>query len=327
MRLVVLVNDVGGIMADQTTALLALRARQRDWEVWLSDVAQLQIAASGEIRARAWPAAPPAEPQPWLRATQAATPRFIGLEAGDRLLIRTNAARDAQRAALHDAALGICGLARGRGTVVLNSPEGLRRANSKLYLSHLPAWTRPETLISAQPEALAGWVRSQDQQSVLKPLAGTQGTDVFRVGPADDGNLRQICQVVTRRGYGVAQAYLPDAPAGDTRLILVDGKLLTVQGQRAAISRVPGQGEFRSNVAQGGSAKPATWRPAWDAVVDAVGPILAADGLWLVGLDMVGDKIVEANVSAPGGFGDAEAFYGVDFTGAALDSLAAQASA
>ncbi|MCB9779501.1 MAG: hypothetical protein H6742_13140 [Alphaproteobacteria bacterium] len=318
--LTVVVNRVADIKAEQSTTALALRASQAGLQVRLTDVTSLRVDVDGTPLARTW-AAPSTAPDAgtWMTQARASQPTVAPL-AG-RVLVRTNPGRDPGRAAVHDAASGILALARDQGAVVKNDPDGMRRANSKLYLARFPAWTRPETFVSADPDALAEWVRGRDEPSVLKPLAGTQGTDVFRVTPQGDGNLRQICQVVCRTGYGVAQAFVKQAHEGDVRLILLDGVLLEVEGQPAAVRRVPGAGEFRSNVAQGGHAVPGEVRPHWRRIVDAVGPQLRADGLWLVGLDIVGDVIVEANVAAPGGFVDAEAFCGVDFTGAVLRSL------
>ncbi len=326
MNLTVVVNDVARVTPDQSTTALAWRAAAAGGAVTWTDVRNLLVAPDGSVQARCWPAPADAGPDAasWLARGQAAPPVVHALGPGTMVLVRTNPGRDAARGALHDTTLAILALARDQGAVVLNDPDGLRRAGSKLYLARFPAWTRPDSFFSADPQQLAAWVRQRSQPSVLKPLAGTQGTDVFRVRPDDLGNLRQICDVVTRNGHGIAQGYVEEAPDGDVRLILVDGKLLEVDGHAAAVRRVPGAGEFRSNVAQGGHAAPAQVRPAWRRIVDAVGPLLAADGLFLVGLDLVGNSVVEANVYSPGGFVDAEAFAGgADFTGAVLAALQA----
>ncbi len=322
MSLVFVVNDVEGVKAEQSTTALAWRAALAQHAPAWTDIRSIEVGTDGAVRARCRRAAPSSSVDDWLAACKQAPPQVERLGRGSAVLIRTNPGRDAHRAALHDTVLSMLALARDHGAVVLNDPDGLRRAGSKLFLSRLPAWTRPETIVSPDAEALADWVRQRSEPSVLKPLSGTQGTDVFRVGVDDRSNLRQICAVVTRGGCGMAQAWLPEGPKGDVRLILLDGRLLEVDGQAAAVARIPGVGEFRSNVAQGGHAEAASFRPRWRKIIDAIGPILRSHGLWLVGLDMVGDHIVEANVFSPGGFVDAEALAGgVDFTGEVLASL------
>lgn len=322
MTIVVLVNDVQDVRSTQSTAALAWRAAQGGMAPRWTDVAHLGVDAHGQVWARCRLADPSSDPDQWLAACKAAAPSVTVLGPGTTVLVRTNPGRDGRRAALHDAALAMLALARDRGAAVLNDPDGLRQAGSKMFLCRLPSWTRPATIVSADPDTLADWVRRRSEPSILKPLSGTQGTDVFRVTPEDHGNLRQICSVVTRDGCGIAQAWLPEGFRGDVRLLLVDGSLLEVDGHIAAVARIPGSGEFRSNVAQGGRAESATIRPRWRQIVDAVGPILRRHGLWLVGLDLVGDHIVEVNVYSPGGFTDAEAFAGgVDFTGTVIRSL------
>ena len=133
-----------------------------------------------------------------------------------------------------------------------------------------------------------------------------------RVSP-DHPDRARILQRAVANGPALLQDYIPAAPEGDVRIHVVGGALLERDGQACAVRRVPAQGEWRSNVALGGRPTPATLTPAQRALVTQVSPILREQGLWHVGLDVVGDQIVECNVFSPGGLQDAGAFAGVDF--------------
>ena len=119
----------------------------------------------------------------------------------------------------------------------------------------------------------------------------------------------------------MAQGFVPEAVDGDVRVLLVNGAPLMVDGAFAAVRRRPPKGDFRSNVFRGGAAERVTEIPGVEAIAAAVAPQLAADGLFFVGLDLIGSKVVEVNVFSPGGLGDAERFSGVDFTTPLLDAF------
>lgn len=204
-------------------------------------------------------------------------------------------------------------LAQARGAVVLNPPSALWHAGSKVSLMALPPEARPDTLVAYRADVVSRWIRSRGQPAVVKPLVGTQGRGVVRVGPTEEIDPAYF----GTDGNGVmAQAFLPEAPQGDIRVHLVDGEPLEVGGERAIVRRVPPEGEFRSNVALGGVPVAGEWTQALAEVVAAAGPTMRRLGLWHVGLDVVGNKVVEINAFSPGGLQDAGDFAGVDFVGA-----------
>ena len=127
-----------------------------------------------------------------------------------------------------------------------------------------------------------------------------------------------------RDGYVVAQEYLPAASEGDMRLFLMDGRPLEVDGHYAAFRRVPPEGDGRSNMSAGGTSAPAEVDDTVLALAEAVGPKLVEDGMFLAGIDIVGDKLMEVNVFSPGGLGSAGEFGGVDFAAGVIDALAAK---
>ncbi len=134
-----------------------------------------------------------------------------------------------------------------------------------------------------------------------------------------------MLDVLLQRSAVMVQEYLPDAYLGDTRVILFNGQILEVNGEAAAVHRVPGKGELRSNIHAGGKAQPGLITPAIREAVDIIGPKLVQDGLIMVGLDFIGGKIIEANVFSPGGLQDVERFTGLSFTARVVEELVALA--
>jgi glutathione synthase len=157
---------------------------------------------------------------------------------------------------------------------------------------------------------------------VVKPATGTRGTGVLRMTPSTPDRAELLADSVAE-GHALLQTYLPEAPEGDIRIHVIDGELLVVDGKECAVRRVPGKGEWRSNVALGGHAAPAALDDAHRALVRTVGPLLRAHGLWHVGLDVVGHKVVECNVFSPGGLRDAESFTQARFRAALVERFVA----
>jgi glutathione synthase len=236
------------------------------------------------------------------------------LSESDVVLMRTNPARDKARAPQHTAALALMRMVRDTGTVVLNDPDGLIRAASKLYLQELPASVKPLTLVSSSQAEIITFIEGLDGPAVLKPLQGTRGGDVFMVQSAKDKNLLQIIDVLLRQGLAMIQSFIPEAVHGDTRVLLVNGEILEIDGHPAAFRRIPIGSDFRSNVDVGGKTAQAVITPAMREVVAKVGPFLRRDGLFMVGLDFIGDKICEVNTYSPGGLRAARKYEQVDFT-------------
>lgn len=312
-----IINDWATLSPIQTTALLIRRLAARGHAVAVCPVGALSVGPDGALHA-------PVRIQPGdasveaLRATPLVEQR---LTPADAVWVRTNPGRFAHPE-VHRAALGMLAVAQAQGVAIVNRPDGLQRAETKLYLHHLPARARPDTLVSSDPAALRRFIDARGAPVVLKPLSGTRGTDVFKVH-ADAPNLGQIIDVLTRQGPTMAQGFVPEAVDGDVRLLLINGQPMRVDGAIAAVRRRPPSGDFRSNVFRGGAAERVVDIPGLDDVIAAVAPQLVADGLFFVGLDLIGCRVVEVNVFSPGGLGDAERFNGVDFTTPLLDAFEA----
>ena len=258
----VLVNDIDELRAAQTTWRLGVAATARGVAVHYVAIADLGVREDGRVVARARrlelaPAAPDADAYDAARTRIASAPEAdLVLDQVDAVLIRTSPGRDPARAWLHASALVLCRVLVDRGVLVVNDPDGLARAATKLWLYAVPERFRPRTLVSRDHAMVRAFVRSCVGGAVLKPSAGTRGDDVFLVRQGAYDNLNQIIDVLTRAGFVMAQEFVPEAVDGDMRLILVDGRPLEVDGAYAAVRRVPSGDDFRSNVHVGARVAP-----------------------------------------------------------------------
>lgn len=204
-------------------------------------------------------------------------------------------------------------LAMKQGVIVLNDPTSLSDAMNKMYFQHFPEEVRPKTIITRNPEDIKQFFEEQGQKMVLKPLQGSGGTNVFLVKKDQATNLNQMIEAVSRDGYVIAQEYLPEASEGDIRLFVMNGMPLEYKGKYAAIHRKNTKDDIRSNMHVGGKAKKAKIDDKILHMVEVVRPKLVQDGMFLVGLDIVGSKLMEINVFSPGGIYSAQEIEGANF--------------
>ena len=178
---------------------------------------------------------------------------------------------------------------------VMNDPRGVRDANEKMFTFQFLDFM-PRTLVSAQPAELIRFVSTVGGTAVLKPLDGAGGSGVV-VLSAGDRNVRSMVDIVTREGKHLAmvQEYQPAIRQGDKRILLLDGEPL------GAILRVPREDDVRANIHAGGQVQACELTPREREMVSAVAPTLRQYGLWFVGLDVIGEKLIEVNVTSPTG--------------------------
>ncbi len=201
---------------------------------------------------------------------------------------------------------------RQAGVMVWNDPAGLLRAGSKLYLAGFPKALRPRTLVTRSFDRVRAFLRDLDGPAVIKPLEGYGGTNVFFVGRGERVNLAQIVATVQADGYLIVQEYLPAAARGDKRILLLAGVPIQVDGHFAAYLRMRPKGDMRNNMHIGGARRACSLTAAELHLCEQLRPRLVADGLYLVGVDLVGEKILEVNVFAPGGIHNINELYGID---------------
>ena len=205
--------------------------------------------------------------------------------------------------------------AKAEGARVFNDPRALRDHNEKLAILEFAQFTAP-TLVSRDPARLRAFV-VEHGEAVLKLLDGMGGASIFRAR-ADDPNLSVILETMHRFGTRtvMAQRFLPQISDGDKRVLLIGGEVVPY-----CLARIPAAGESRGNLAAGGTgvARPLSTRDRH--IGTALAPILAARGLLLVGLDVIGDCLTEVNVTSPTCFREITQQTGFDVAQAFIVAL------
>jgi glutathione synthase len=326
MRIAFFVNDLETERDDYTTTRLALAAHARGHDVWYLGAEDLATLPDSSLTARA--AALPGKKfrslKSLLAAAQAAERETLPLEELDVFWLRSDPADETDRPWARHIGIDFGHVLADRGVIVLNDPDGLRRAANKMYVQLLPSAVRPRTLITHDLDAVRAFMKDEDTDIVLKPLHGSRGENVFMIRRDDGANLNQIFEAIASSGYVIAQEYLADAAKGDIRMFLLNGRPLAVDGSFAAFRRVNTGPDMRNNMSVGGQAKDLRMTDAILAVAESVRPKLVEDGMFLVGVDLAGDRILEVNVFSPGGIGSCEHFSEVDYSSAIIEAVEAK---
>jgi glutathione synthase len=319
------VNDVRTEEAGFTTTRLGCEAVNQGHEVFVFGVGDLAYDPDEFIRARAYTAPRKSykSHEVYLKELQSdkAARTRITVDELDMLMLRNVPSDDyLKRPWASTAAAEFGRLAMRHGVIVVNEPNGLAKASTKMYFQLFPEQVRPRTLITRDRDEIKAFAR-EERTIVLKPLQGSGGASVFLVRPDDIPNLNQMIDAVSRDGFVIAQEYLPAAQEGDTRLFMMNGRPLRAKGKYAAFRRVREGGDMRSNIHAGGKLAPAEVTDTALHIAEIVRPKLVQDGMFFVGLDIVGDKLMEINVFSPGGLGSAQRFTKVNFNRYVIEAL------
>jgi glutathione synthase len=201
------------------------------------------------------------------------------------------------------------------GARVFNRPDALRDHPEKLAILEFPQWIAP-TLVTRREADIRAF-HAEHGDVILKPLDGMGGMGIFRVGP-DGLNLGAIVETLNQGGTRtvMVQRYLPEIAQGDKRVLLIGGRPVPF-----ALARIPQGGEVRGNLAVGGKGVAQPLSPTDQAIAAALGPVLAARGLLLVGLDVIGDRLTEINVTSPTCFREIMDQTGFDVAAMFVDAL------
>ena len=308
MRLLFVTDPASSLKAYKDTTVAMMRAAQaRGHAVWQCEQDALHWAGN-RVHAAATRLELRGDDEDWFRAheTQAAPlPDF------DAVLMRKDPPFDME----YVASTWLLSAAVREGAKVFNSPEAIRNHNEKFAIAEFPQFTVP-SLVSRRMEDLQRFIDEQ-RDVILKDLVGMGGAGIFRVRH-DDPNRNVMVETVTGLGSrsAMAQRYIPQISAGDMRVILVDGQLVP-----HCLARIPKPGESRGNLAAGGRgvAQPVSERHR--EIAAAIGPALAARGLLLVGLDVIGDWMTEVNVTSPTCFREIQDQAGFDVSGMFIQAL------
>lgn len=201
------------------------------------------------------------------------------------------------------------------GALIVNKPQSLRDANEKLYTSWF-AEHAPLTLVSRNAEQIKAFI-AKHEDTIIKPLDGMGGASIFRI-KANDPNTGVIMETLTEHGsrYAMIQKFVPAITDGDKRVLVIDGEVVPY-----TLARIPQSGETRGNLAAGGRGEAREITAEERKIAEAVGPTLKQKGLIFVGLDVIGDRLTEINVTSPTCVREIEAAFPISITGLLFDAI------
>lgn len=315
MKIGFVVNQVKKEANAYTTTGLALQATKMGHEVYYMGIGDLFCQQDNQMgaHARKAPDKKFRSNTTFLDAVKETEKTIVTAKELDILMLRNDPSEDMEkRPWAQNAGIVFGQLAQLNNVAVLNNPDTLANAVNKMYFQYFPKSVRPESIITRDIDDIRAFYKDQNMQIVLKPLQGSGGKNVFLINE-ETKNLNQIVDAIARDGFVIAQEYLPEATKGDVRLFLLNGRPIVVDKQIAAIHRLQSKDDIRSNIHQGGQPVKPKITDKMMEMVEIVSPKLIKDGMFLVGLDIVGDKLMEINVFSPGGFGHASRLHGVDF--------------
>ncbi|GHB01063.1 glutathione synthase [Shewanella indica] len=299
------IKDIN-IKKDSSFAML-LAAQSRGYELFYMEMQDLALL-QGEAWAKMRPLKVQEDPTDWYQLGEATdTP----LKELDVILMRKDPPFDTE----YIYATYMLERAEEAGVLIVNKPQSLRDANEKLFTAWFSQFT-PTTLVSSDPQRLRAF-HAQHGDVILKPLDGMGGTSIFRV-KQNDPNLGVIIETLTNYGqnYAMAQVFIPEITKGDKRILVIDGEPVPY-----CLARIPKKGETRGNLAAGGSGVAQPLSESDWAIARALGPELKKRGLIFVGLDVIGDKLTEINVTSPTCIKEIEAAFDVNITGMLMNAI------
>jgi len=301
MKFLFVMDPVEQILPDKdTTFVFMLESQKRGHEVTYCLVDELYVRG-GEPRARVHEVEVrrPTPERPFHAAVGEHSD--VALDSFDAVFMRKDPPFDMRFVF----ATQILGLVDPTRTFVANRPSGILTANEKLYALHFRD-VIPTSLVTCEMDRIKAFVDEMGGEAIVKPLDGAGGAGIFHLRRGDR-NLNSIVESSTNEGRRLAmvQRYLPEVRQGDKRLILLDGEPL------GAVLRVPRDDDTRSNIHVGGTCEEAPVTDRDREIAAALAPRLRADGLYFVGLDIIGDWLTEVNVTSPTGIQEINDLDGV----------------
>ena len=305
MKICFVLNDIKSEKSGTSVALMCM-AHQRGHEVYAMGVGDFNFHHDSPITINTTQVPKNTKtksPDKFLEALQGnkARKKQIKSSSLDVLFIRNNPTEEDGRQWAEQAGVAFGRMVQQEDVLVLNDAYALSHAFiDKLYFEELPQEIKPDSIITRDKDQLLDFWEKQNKKMVLKPLEGSGGQDVYLIDEHEK-NTNQIIDHLSSQGYVIAQEFLPAVKDGDVRVLLLNGKVMEKDGDKAIIRRVAGEGEFRSNFALGATADSSDLTPEMKRIVNLTAPKLIRDGLFFVGLDIVKDKLIEINVLSPGG--------------------------
>ena len=312
MKFAFILDPLDGLKAYKDSSVAMMReAARRGHEVWTVQRETL-ACRDGRVGAAASRILPRAGGASWYEVLGEAQ---LPLAAFDAVLMRQDPPFDFE----YVAATWLLERACAEGARVFNRPRAIRDHSEKVAICEFPQFTAT-TLVARRAEDIQAFIdemAGQGSDTVLKPLDGMGGASIFRVA-GDDPNRNVIVETVTELGRRsvMAQRFIPQIADGDKRILLIDGEAAPY-----CLARFPKPGESRGNLAAGGTGVARPLSPRDREIAATLGPLLAARGLLLVGLDVIGDYLTEINVTSPTCFVEIEQQTGCGVAALFIDAL------
>jgi len=309
MELLFVADPLEGFKTHKDTSFAMMReAASRGHQLLACEARDLSWKRGSRVNAQVQRITLTGDPHAWFTA-EARTE--IALADVDAVLMRSDPPFDSE----YFYATHLLGQAEREGARVFNKPSALRDHPEKLAILEFPQFIGP-TLVTRHAAQVREF-HAEHHDIILKPLDGMGGMGIFRVGP-DGLNLGSIIETLNKHGAEtvMVQRYLSEIVKGDKRVLLINGVPVP-----HALARIPQGSEIRGNMAVGGKgvAQPLSARDR--EIAEAIGPVLAARGLLLVGLDIIGDCVTEINVTSPTGFQEITQQTGFDVARMFVDAL------
>ena len=298
MKLLFIVDPLASLKAHKDTSVAMMRAAaQRGHIVYAIEAHQLSIQ-EGHVRAPCM-ALEVSPDDDWYRI---AYTENHALKSFNAVVMRTDPPVDVD----YLLATQLLEVAEKNGVRVFNRPSCLREFNEKLAILNFPQFITP-THVSADAAVINAFL-DEHQDIIVKPLTEMGGSGIFRLTQSDP-NRNAILETLTRQSRRaiMAQRYLPAISEGDKRILLIDGEVVPW-----ALARIPRAGETRGNLAAGGTARaqPLSTRDLF--IAETIAPWAKEHGMFLTGLDVIGNCLTEINVTSPTGFQEITAQTGHD---------------
>ncbi len=328
MNVGIVVNHLRTERVGYTSTMLAHQLHLAGHHIFYIDVSDLGYRPDGEMYAHAVHLRKDnktiKDMEAYLTAMQSdeAARSVITARDLDVLLLRNDPSGEGRdRSWAKIAGINFGQFAIASGCLVLNDPYTLANAQNKLYFQHFPEEVRPNTLITRSAADIRAFFMENNQEIILKPIQGSGGHGVFMLNKNNTGNMNQIIESLLEEGYIIAQEFLPEAAKGDIRMMVMNGKPMVIDGKYAAFKRVSKAGDIRNNLSAGGQFEKAVITDHMLYLAELVAPKLIKDGMFLVGLDIAGDKLMEINVFSPGGINVSNTLNKVNYALPVIASL------
>ena len=294
-------------VAKDSSMAMMFEAQKRGYEIYYMEMQDLYLDR-GQARATTQKVKVFDDAEHWYELSD---PQDIPLSELDAILMRKDPPFDTE----YIYATYMLERAEVEGTLIVNKPQSLRDCNEKLFTAWFADLT-PRTLVTRNDKQIRA-LHNELKDIIIKPLDGMGGSSIFRI-KENDANVGVIIETLTNHGqqYAMVQEYMPEIVDGDKRILIVNGEPMPY-----CLARIPAQGETRGNLAAGGRGVAQPLSPSDKLIAETIAPELKKRGLYFVGLDIIGDKVTEINVTSPTCIREIEAAYPINISGKLMDAI------